>query len=73
MGEFEIRRQEMAAPIEVVIPAEVAFDIDELFKVQRAVFERMGHPSCNSGADLRLTLARRFMVDGGGNLKNFGE
>jgi hypothetical protein len=40
--------------------------------VQRKVFERLGHPSCNSGADIRFTLERQFVVDGTGTLRNLG-
>ena len=70
MAEFDLRRAAAAAPVEVVIPVSVAFDIEALFDVQRKVFERLGHPACNSGADIRFTLERRFVVDGKGALRN---
>jgi hypothetical protein len=72
MGEFDVRRAAAAGPVEVVIPAKVAFDIEALFDVQRKVFERLGHPNCNSGADIRFTLERQFVVDGSGVLRNLG-
>ncbi|SRR6266498_796681 len=49
----DIQRLQATGSIQVTIPAHVAFDIEELFKVQRSVFERLGHPSCYSGADIR--------------------
>ncbi|GGU15840.1 hypothetical protein [Lentzea flava] len=70
MAEFDLRRGPAATPVEVVIPVSVAFDIEALFDVQRKVFERLGHPSCNSGADIRFTLERRFIVDAKGTLRN---
>lgn len=62
MAKFDARRVASTGPIEVVIPAEIAFDIDALFEVQKTIFERAGHPGCYSGADIRLRLERQFLV-----------
>jgi hypothetical protein len=72
MAEIDIRRAVAGGPVEVVIPSKVAFDIDALFEVQRSVFERLGHPGCYSGADIRFMLERRFIVDPEGKLRNLG-
>lgn len=65
----DMRRATTTGPVRVTIPAKVAFDIDALFEVQRSVFERLGHPACYSGADIRFMLERDFLVDMEGRLK----
>lgn len=73
MAEFknlDIRRVASTGPVEVRIPAKVAFDIDSLFDVQRTIFERLGHPACYSGADIRLMLERDFIVGANGKIQN---
>jgi hypothetical protein len=69
MTEFDLRRANVTGPVEVVIPAKVAFDIEALFEVQRSIFDRMGHPGCYSGADIRFVLERRFIVNSAGNVR----
>ena len=71
MTDFDFRRAASHGPVEVTIPAEVAFDIDALFEVQRSIFERMGHPGCYSGADIRFQLERRFVVNPSGRVQGF--
>lgn len=58
----DVVRAATVGPIQVTIPAKAAFDIDAFFDVQRSVFERMGHPACYSGADIRFMLEREFVI-----------
>lgn len=62
MSKIDIRRVNATGAIEVVVPAEIAFDIEALFEVQKSIFERAGHPGCYSGADIRFRLEREFLV-----------
>jgi hypothetical protein len=71
-SEFDIqhvRRAEATGAIQVTIPAKAAFDIDTLFEVQRSIFERLGHPACYSGADIRFMLEREFLVGPDGSIR----
>lgn len=65
---LDIRRVVSTGAVEVRIPAKVAFDIESLFEVQRSIFERLGHPACYSGADIRLRLENDFLVGANGRL-----
>jgi hypothetical protein len=68
----DIKRAALGGPVHVVIPAEVAFDIERLFEVQRTLFDRLGHGGCYSGANLLLELERNFVVDRKGELRSVG-
>jgi len=63
MEQFDARRMAAGHPIHVVIA------IDSLFEVQDSLFERLGHPGCCSGADIRCAriehtwIERMFRVD----------
>jgi hypothetical protein len=65
----DYRQLTATGAVNVTIPAKVAFDIDALFEVQRSVFERLGHPACYSGADIRFILERDFIVGLDGKLQ----
>jgi hypothetical protein len=70
MAHLDPRRLAATPSIEVVIPAKIAFDFDSLVKVQN----RLGHPGCYSGADIRFILEREFYADVEGNInvRQFG-
>jgi hypothetical protein len=53
-------------PIRVVLPAEVAFSIDLVQRTIVNLAERLGCPSCFSGANCVFQLERDFVVDPGG-------
>jgi hypothetical protein len=66
---LDIHRVAATRTVNVTIPAKVAFDIDALFEVQRSIFDRLGHPACYSGADIRFILERNFIVGADGRLQ----
>lgn len=61
--DIDIRRVSATGPVTVTVPAKVAFNIEALFDVQRTIFDRLGHPACYSGADIRFMLERDFLVN----------
>lgn len=69
---FDPRRAALSGPVRLVIPAEVAFDIERLFEVQRSLFDRLGHGGCYSGANVLLELERVFVADRDGMIRGFG-
>lgn len=58
----DMRRAAATGAVQVTIPAKAAFDIETLFEIQRSIFDRLGHPACYSGADIRFMLERDFLV-----------
>lgn len=52
-----------ARRVRVVVPVDVAFNLDRMQKVTAGVLERLGCPACHSGWDIRFDLARSFFVD----------
>ena len=52
-----------ARVVQVRVPAKVAFDLRSMQKVTKTVLERLGHPNCHSGWDIRIELENRFLVD----------
>jgi hypothetical protein len=58
--------------VRVSLPAEVAFNLDRFQKVQADIFERLGHPHCVSGWDVRFDLVRQFVVDTKGTIREGG-
>lgn len=50
-------------PITVMVPPEVAFDIDKTQTVLKNVLGRLGCLGCTSGFDIRLVLERDFIVN----------
>ncbi len=57
----EIRRYER--PIRVTVPASATFDLGQMQKVTASVLERLGHPACHSGFDIRFDMITRFQFD----------
>lgn len=49
--------------IRIVLPASVAFDLAKFTKAMGSLAERIGHRSCLSGADCRLSIERDFIVN----------
>ncbi len=52
-------------PVTLRVPAEVAFDFDQLVRIQRDLFEQLGHGGCYSGADFRIRIEDDWVVRGG--------
>jgi hypothetical protein len=50
-------------PVKVSLPASAAFDLDVFVKVQRDIFDRLGHAMCVSGFDIRWRFEDDFRVD----------
>lgn len=67
--DLDFQRLASSQAVTVTVPAKVAFDLESLFEVQRSVFERLGHPACYSGADIRFMVERDFVVEQGGRLR----
>lgn len=49
--------------VRVALPAEVAYDLDRLQKVQKDILGRLGCMACCSGWDIRWDVFRNFRVD----------
>jgi hypothetical protein len=49
--------------IRVTMPAEVAFNLDKFTAAVKNLAERIGHPMCLSGQDIRFLLEREFAVN----------
>lgn len=49
--------------IRVVLPAEVAFNMDRFQASLKNLAERLGHPACISGQDFRFDMERYFAVN----------
>ena len=49
--------------IRVVVPHEVAYNLDRLQKTLANVMGRLGHPGCHSGFDIRFIQEREFVVN----------
>jgi hypothetical protein len=49
--------------IRVTLPAEVAFNLDKFNAAVKNLAERIGHPMCISGQDIRFLLEREFAVN----------
>jgi hypothetical protein len=50
-------------PVRVTLPAAVAFDLGRFRKTVSNLAERLGHPTCLSGAACFFDLERSFRVD----------
>ena len=53
-------------PCRIVMPAEVAFNIDLVQKTVLSLAERLGCPQCFSGSNCVFQLERDFIVDRSG-------
>ncbi|GAA2437453.1 hypothetical protein [Streptomyces lavendulocolor] len=49
--------------VNVTVPMSVANDLDKMQGVIKDVMTQLGCPTCHSGRDLRITIARDFVVD----------
>ncbi|MGI5359081.1 hypothetical protein ACQI4E_27725 [Streptomyces sp. CA-252508] len=49
--------------VNVTVPMSVANDLDKMQGVIKDVMTQLGCPTCHSGRDLRITVARDFVVD----------
>jgi hypothetical protein len=54
--------------IRVSLPAKVAYSPDALKKTIGSLVERLGCPTCFSGADCHFTFERNYLVDAKGSL-----
>jgi len=52
-------------PVRVTMPAAVAFDLGRFRKTISSLAERLGHPTCLSGAPCLFDVERAFRVDPG--------
>lgn len=58
--------------VQVSVPLSVAFDLDKIQRVERTIFERLGHPNCYSGWDVRWDIFRQYAVDEKLNVRPLG-
>lgn len=58
-----IRTATVQRPVKVTLPARAAFDFDVFVKVQRDIFDRLGHSACVSGFDIRWGFEDDFVVN----------
>jgi hypothetical protein len=49
--------------VRVMVPYQVAFQLESINKVKVSILERLGCPRCHSGWDIRFDIARFFAVD----------
>lgn len=72
MSHKEISAAYKGTPVNVAVPAKVAYDYDQFVEVQRSILDRLGCLACCSGFDIRWDLATRFSVDERLNVKELG-
>ncbi|WP_406858778.1 hypothetical protein ABZO31_00380 [Streptomyces sp. HUAS MG47] len=58
------------AAINVTVPMSVANDLDKMHGVIKDVMTQLGCPTCHSGRDLRITIARDFVVNPEGQVQS---
>ena len=66
VGKMQVNTQSALAssrPITVMVPPEVAFDLDKTQVVLKNVLGKLGCPGCTSGFDIRFVLERDFVVN----------
>jgi len=49
--------------IRVTVPARLVFDLGSMQRITTSVLERLGHPQCHSGFDIRFEIATQYRVD----------
>lgn len=65
-GKLQVNAQSAIAsgrPITVMVPPEVAFDLDKTQAVLKNVLGKLGCQGCTSGFDIRFVLERDFVVN----------
>jgi hypothetical protein len=69
----ELRRlSSFNRPVNIRVPAEVAFDLEKAQQIQRDILGRLGCPACCSGIDIRFILENEFIVDRELNIREAG-
>ncbi|QGG95428.1 hypothetical protein [Actinomarinicola tropica] len=58
-----MRTAALQRPVRVTLPARAAYDFDTFVKVQRDIFDRLGHSMCVSGFDIRWGFEDDFVVN----------
>ena len=63
--------KELAAgrTVRVVVPAKVAFNLDQMQGVTADILNRLGCPTCHSGFDIRFFLEQDFIVNEQGQVR----
>jgi hypothetical protein len=58
--------------VEVTVPAKVAVDLDlaGIHEIERDLFDKLGHPGCYSGFDIRWLVEERFALDAARTLQH---
>lgn len=59
-------------PVNVRVPAEVAYDLEKAQQIQREILGRLGCMACCSGFDIRFILENEFIVDRELNVREAG-
>src|SRR5689334_9804046 len=59
----EIRALQLRGPVRITLPAKVAYNIDSLQSSIAKVMERLGCPTCFSGANCTFQLERDFLIN----------
>lgn len=49
--------------VRVIVPVDVAFNLEKMQKVTASVLAHLGCPACHSGRDIRFDIERTFVVD----------
>ncbi|MFB9243461.1 hypothetical protein IV454_23530 [Massilia antarctica] len=49
--------------VNVSLPTQVYFDLDQFQKIQKELLGQLGCPACTSGFDIRYDFQRRFIVN----------
>ena len=55
--------------VHVVVPAQIAFNLDRMQTVTREILGRLGCDKCHSGWDIRFRLETDFIVDEQGKVR----
>ncbi|WP_261720157.1 hypothetical protein [Streptomyces sp. FZ201] len=55
--------------VNVTVPMSVANDLDKMQGVMKEVMTQLGCPTCHSGRDVRISIARDFVVDADGGVQ----
>lgn len=59
-------------PVNVRVPADVAYDLEKAQQIQREILGRLGCMACCSGFDIRFILENEFIVDAELNVREAG-
>ncbi|MET9605275.1 hypothetical protein ABZZ17_09420 [Streptomyces sp. NPDC006512] len=56
-------------PVNVTVPVSLANDLDQMQDVIKNVMDQLGCPTCHSGFDLRINIAKDFVVNPAGQVQ----